>query len=168
MQLLEMGYEHANWSVGRDYERIRQYNPMVKVPTLVLDDGEVLSESSAILDYLDQSAGPARALLPAYGRARRDALKLMALSMLVAGIHLPPEREDSRTLARAAAISDERWTGRAGSLLPGPRFATVADRQRDESGRYHRELWFHLSERRATGCDDRRALHAPGAVGCQV
>jgi glutathione S-transferase len=84
MQLLEMGYEHANWSVGRDYERIRQYNPMVKVPTLVLDDGEVLSESSAILDYLDQSAGPARALLPPSGRARRDSLKLMALSMLAA------------------------------------------------------------------------------------
>jgi glutathione S-transferase len=84
MQLLGMGYEHANWSVGRDYERIRQYNPMVKVPTLVLDDGEVLSESAAILDYLDQSAGPARALLPAAGRARRDALRLMALSMLAA------------------------------------------------------------------------------------
>jgi glutathione S-transferase len=84
MQLLGMGYEHANWSVGRDYERIRQYNPMVKVPTLVLDDGEVLSESAAILDYLDQSAGPARALLPASGRARRDALRLMALSMLAA------------------------------------------------------------------------------------
>jgi glutathione S-transferase len=84
MQLLGMSYEHGNWSVGRDYERIRQYNPMVKVPTLVLDDGEVLSESSAILDYLDQGVGSSRSLLPAEGRPRREALKLMALA-IVAG-----------------------------------------------------------------------------------
>lgn len=84
MQLLGMSYEHGNWSVGRDFERIRQINPMVKVPTLVLDDGEVLSESALILDYLDQSVGPERALLPASGRPRRDSLKLMAQSIVAA------------------------------------------------------------------------------------
>jgi glutathione S-transferase len=84
MQLLGMSYEHGDWSVGKDFERIRQYNPLVKVPTLILDDGEMLSESSAILDYLDQTAGPQRALLPASGRPRRDSLKLMALAIVVA------------------------------------------------------------------------------------
>jgi glutathione S-transferase len=84
MQLLGIAYEHGNWSVGRDFERIRQYNPMVKVPTLVLDDGDALSDSGAILDYLDQSVGPARALLPPSGRPRRDALKLIALALFVA------------------------------------------------------------------------------------
>jgi glutathione S-transferase len=84
MQLLGMSYQHGNWSVGRDFERIRQYNPLVKVPTLILDDGEMLSESGLILDYLDQSVGPERALLPASGRARRDSLKLMAPAIVVA------------------------------------------------------------------------------------
>jgi glutathione S-transferase len=84
MRLLGISYEHGNWSVGRDYERIRQYNPMVKVPTLVLDDGEVLSESGVILDYLDQSVGASRALLPASGRPRREALKLIALAIVAA------------------------------------------------------------------------------------
>jgi glutathione S-transferase len=84
MQLLGMTYEHGNWSVGRDFERIRRYNPLVKVPTLILDDGEVLSESGLILDYLDQSVGPERALLPCSGRARRDSLKLMALAIVAA------------------------------------------------------------------------------------
>lgn len=78
MQLLNIGYEHADWSVGRDFERIRQHNPLGRVPTLVLDDGEVLAESAAILDYLDDRVGPARALLPAAGRERREALQQVA------------------------------------------------------------------------------------------
>jgi len=44
MQLCGIAYEHGNWSVGADFERIRQYNPLVRVPTLVLDDGAVLFE----------------------------------------------------------------------------------------------------------------------------
>jgi glutathione S-transferase len=47
----------------------------------VLDDGEVLCESAAILDYLDDRVGPARALLPAGSAARRAALQLIALAI---------------------------------------------------------------------------------------
>ena len=36
MQLLDIGYQHANWSVGKDFDRIRAYNPLGRVPTLVL------------------------------------------------------------------------------------------------------------------------------------
>jgi glutathione S-transferase len=81
MRLLDIGYEHANWSVGKDFDRIRAYNPLGRVPTLVLDDDEVLSESAVILDYLDERVGPARALLPAAGAARRGALKQMAMAI---------------------------------------------------------------------------------------
>lgn len=80
LKLLGLPHEHGNWSVGRDFERIRQYNPLVKVPTLVLDDGEVLSDSAAILDYLDHRVGPEHALLPAGGALRRQALQLMVLA----------------------------------------------------------------------------------------
>jgi glutathione S-transferase len=80
MKLLEMPFEHANWSVGRDFDRIRDYNPLGRVPTLVTDDGERLMESSAILDYLDERAGPERALLPRSGAERRQALHLMAMA----------------------------------------------------------------------------------------
>ena len=59
MKLCGIAFEHADWSVGADFERIRQYNPLVRVPTLVLDDGEVLFESAAMLDYLDELVGPA-------------------------------------------------------------------------------------------------------------
>jgi glutathione S-transferase len=80
LKLLEIPFEHANWSVGRDFDRIRQYNPLGRVPTLVTDDGDRLMESGAILDYVDELAGPDRALLPRAGAERRQALKLMSMA----------------------------------------------------------------------------------------
>lgn len=80
LQWVGLAFEHRNWSVGKDFERIRAYNPLARVPTLVLDDGEVLMESSAILDWIDETAGESRALLPARGADRRRALQLMAMA----------------------------------------------------------------------------------------
>lgn len=80
LRWLGFAFEHRNWSVGRDFDRIRAYNPVGRVPTLVLDDGEVLMESSAILDWIDETAGEAQALLPPRGADRRRALQLMAIA----------------------------------------------------------------------------------------
>lgn len=80
LKLLQLPFEHANWSVGKDFDRIREYNPLGRVPTLVLANGEKLFESAAILDYLDELVGPERALLPACGPERRQALNVMAMA----------------------------------------------------------------------------------------
>ena len=80
MALYGMPFEHRAWSVGRDFDRIRQYNPLGRAPTLVLDDGEVLTESAMMLDYLDDVVGGERALMPTTGIARRDAQRLIALA----------------------------------------------------------------------------------------
>lgn len=79
-KLLGIPFEHVNWSVGKDFERIRQYSPLGRVPTLVLEDGEVLVECAAMLDYLDDRVGPERALLPPTGAERRTALRLMSFA----------------------------------------------------------------------------------------
>jgi glutathione S-transferase len=63
-----------------DGDEIAPFNPLRRVPTLVLDDGEGLIESSAILDWLDEEVGGERALIPRHGVARRQALKLCALA----------------------------------------------------------------------------------------
>ncbi|HEX2541933.1 MAG TPA: glutathione S-transferase [Caldimonas sp.] len=42
----------AEWKRTEGYERLRQVNPLAQIPTLVLDDGSVLSESAAILIHL--------------------------------------------------------------------------------------------------------------------
>lgn len=80
MALYGMPFEHRAWSVGRDFDRIREYSPLGRAPTLVLDDGEVLTESAMMLDYLDDVVGPQHALMPATGLARRDAQRLIALA----------------------------------------------------------------------------------------
>lgn len=80
MNLLEIPFEHRNWSVGKDFELIRRFNPLGRVPTLVTDDGDALVDSAAILDYLDDTVGPDRALLPRTGRQRREALRVMAIA----------------------------------------------------------------------------------------
>jgi glutathione S-transferase len=81
LKLLEVPFEHRNWSVGKDFELIRQFNPLGRVPALVQPDGEALIDSSAILDFLDESAGPDRALMPRSGRPRRDALRIVAIAL---------------------------------------------------------------------------------------
>ena len=54
-------------------------NPLSKIPTLVLDDGRVLTESSVIVDYLDSVAGGGK-LLAVQGLERWDALGRQALA----------------------------------------------------------------------------------------
>jgi glutathione S-transferase len=79
MHLYSMPFEHRPWSTFGDGDKVASFNPLRRVPTLVLDDGEVLIESTAILDYLDELVGPSKALIPDSGRARRAALKICAL-----------------------------------------------------------------------------------------
>ncbi len=79
LAIYDLPFEHRAWSVFGDAEKIAVFNPLKRVPTLVLDDGEALIESAAILDALDEMAGPARALIPAGGSARRAVLKACGL-----------------------------------------------------------------------------------------
>lgn len=79
LRLLGHSYEHKPWSVFGDAEKIAAYNPLMRVPTLVMDDGEVVIESAAILDALDQMAG-AKAMMPASGDLRREAQRVCALA----------------------------------------------------------------------------------------
>jgi len=80
LRLLGFAYRHDTRSVFGDFDSMRQTNPVGRIPSLVLDDGEVLIDSVAILDWLDETVGPERALLPQSGPARRRALRLVALS----------------------------------------------------------------------------------------
>jgi len=79
LHLYGMAFEHRPWSTFSDADRIAPFNPLRRVPTLVLDDGEALIESAAILDHLDEVADRA-ALIPDRGPGRRRALKVCALA----------------------------------------------------------------------------------------
>ena len=79
-RLYGIAFEHRPWSTFGDADKIAPYNPLRRVPTLVLDGGEALIESTAILDYLDEVAGPDKAMIAARGPERRRGLKICALA----------------------------------------------------------------------------------------
>ncbi len=60
-------------------DSLRRENPLGKIPTLILDDGETLFDSSVIVQYLDDLAGGGR-LVPLEPKARFAALRLEALA----------------------------------------------------------------------------------------
>lgn len=65
---------------GDDIPALRAINPIGRIPALVLDDGQVLVESSVIIDYLDREAGADKALLPLAGKARNHAMTLVGMA----------------------------------------------------------------------------------------
>ncbi|MET4389372.1 glutathione S-transferase [Bradyrhizobium sp. F1.4.3] len=73
-------FEHRPWSTFGDADKVAPHNPLRRVPTLVLDDGEALIESTIILDYLDELVGPEKAMLPRSGVERRRHLRICALA----------------------------------------------------------------------------------------
>ncbi|HKU99903.1 MAG TPA: glutathione S-transferase family protein [Vineibacter sp.] len=79
LHLLGLPFERDTRSVFADAEAMRRINPLGRIPSLVLDDGEVLIDSAAILDHLDETVGSDRALIPPSGAGRRQALRLIAL-----------------------------------------------------------------------------------------
>jgi len=80
LRVLGFAYDHDTRSVFGDFDSMRRTNPLGRIPSLVLDDGEVLIDSAAILDWLDETVGPERALTPPAGPARRKALRIIALA----------------------------------------------------------------------------------------
>jgi glutathione S-transferase len=80
MKIYRIEYNHRPWSTFGDGDAIAVYNPLRRVPTLIIDDNEVQIESWAILDYLDEFVGPDRALIAPKGKSRRQALKVCALA----------------------------------------------------------------------------------------
>jgi glutathione S-transferase len=80
MRLYGLSFEHRPWSTFGDAEKLAAHNPLRRVPTLLLDSGEALIESFAILDYLDEHAGPEKALIARGGPDRYRALRICALS----------------------------------------------------------------------------------------
>ena len=148
LTLYRIPFEHRPWSTFGDAEKIRPYSPMMRVPTLVLDDGEVLA-----IECRHHAGGRAYALerrLINLGAVPEAADVDFAVeppgSWLLA--HVPWTEAEHRITAfnaggkelvalgiaaGAACMALERWTWRgderityARQVYPGDRYALVA------------------------------------------
>jgi glutathione S-transferase len=88
---------------------ITPFNPLGKIPVMILDDGSALYDSPVICEYVDSLAA-APALIPSGGPARFKTLGLQALAdgMLDAAVNTVLERK--RTPAAQSSMMLARWT----------------------------------------------------------
>ena len=116
LRLYGLPFEHRPWSTFGDADKIAPYNPLRRVPTLVLGSGEALIESTAILDYLDDLVGPEDAMIAARGPARHRGLRICALATGLAdkGVSLLYERVLRK---KASKVWVERCEAQIGGVL---------------------------------------------------
>jgi glutathione S-transferase len=125
LTLQGLAYRHEPWSAFGDAERISACNPLTRVPTLVLDDGDVILDSHAIIDHLETIAPPGIRMLPRDEPARRRAMRTMSLALGMADLAvslfyelrlhqavspLLVERRTGQIKAAAALLESERAT----------------------------------------------------------
>ena len=79
MQYYGIPYERDVLSVFRNADQVAEINPLIKVPVLILPNGEKIFDSQMILDYLDEEAGPEKALTPGKGAERRAVLRAVTI-----------------------------------------------------------------------------------------
>ncbi len=114
LKSLDIPFEHASVSVFRQFSEFQQINPVVKAPTLVLDNGDVLMDSTLIIDYLEALSGPDKSLMPAQLDQRVRSLRLIGLAL--AACEKSVQIYYERTL-RPAEKQHEPWLERIGGQL---------------------------------------------------
>ena len=82
-RFLDIRYDHNPLSIFKGYDEFRGVNPLVKVPTLVTDDGEMLVDSTLIIDYLESLGANERSLMPLDGADRVRELQITGAALVV-------------------------------------------------------------------------------------
>jgi glutathione S-transferase len=128
----EIPFEHRPWSVFGDKEKIRAFNPLTRVPTLVLDNGSVLTDCTTILSELDQMVPQNRILRPQDDADRQHCAAIMALATGLAdkGVSLFYE-------LRLHANPSDVWMERCRMQIVD----TVSVLEKDRAGRSG-QFWF--------------------------
>ena len=81
LDVLGVPFRHESVSVFSTFEAFRAINPVVKAPSLVCDDGDVLMDSSLILQFVEASASGARSLWSADPAALQREFRAVSLAL---------------------------------------------------------------------------------------
>lgn len=121
----------ATWDPKSELEALRRVNPLQQIPTLVADDGTVLTESAAILIELGLRF-PASGLLPAEPAARARTIRGLVYVAancyaMIGIIDYPPrvladasEAEAKRVVSGSKARLHALWAQFADQFAPAP------------------------------------------------
>jgi len=108
---------HRPISLFRHIDQFSKFNPLLKAPTLLTDDGVALMDSSLILDYLVGVDSAIAALTPSKAPQRLAALRATGLALTV--MEKAVQRHYERML-RPAEKQHEPWVDRVmGQLSAG-------------------------------------------------
>jgi glutathione S-transferase len=116
----------TNVSPIRASEAFASENPLMKVPSFVTDDGQMLYDSPVICEYLDSLAGGGM-LFPAAGAERWTALRRQALGDGIL---------DALVLCRYESVrpEDKRWSGWTDGQMTKARQGLAAAENENLSG----------------------------------
>jgi glutathione S-transferase len=81
LNILKQPFEHEDVFVFGEPDIVRRYNPLVRIPALVLDDGTNLVDSGTILYEIDHMVSPERRLTPSDSGLRRGVLQMAAIAL---------------------------------------------------------------------------------------
>lgn len=142
LDLQGRAYESVPLLVMDDFEKLKEINPFGRVPALRIEDGDVLVETWAIIDHLEDTALAERRLLPANGPERRAALQDLAhahnaaekgVALVYETVRRPPNLHWADWVARVRgqaetglALLESRAPHMSIEATPGVAAATVA------------------------------------------
>jgi glutathione S-transferase len=116
LEFLGIPFGHDAISVFSTYEEFQRINPVVKAPTLVCDDGEVLMDSSLILQFVEATRTGGDSLW-SLGNAMRMQHEMRAVSLALAACEKSAQIVYERKL-RPPSAQYEPWVERVqGQLL---------------------------------------------------
>jgi glutathione S-transferase len=96
-------------SVYADFDAVRAVNPLGKAPALVLEDGRVLPDSRAIVEWLERAAPPERRLISSDPDAAFEVLQVEAVGL---GLAEKVHERGVEVARKAPAARDPAWIAR--------------------------------------------------------
>jgi len=135
LKLLGLPFEHRPISVFRAFDAFSAITPVVKAPTFVCDDGEVLMDSTLILQYAEAIAVSGRSLVPSGRAAMQLELRLIGLALAACEKSVqivyernlrPPEKQHEPWVERVRGQLAAAYRGLEGELRTRPLTATSA------------------------------------------
>ncbi len=112
----KIDYEYIVENPWEASSKVADYNPLGKIPVLVMEDGGAVFDSRVIVEYID-TVNPVNKLIPASGRARVEVRCWEALADGICDAAISARLESNRPKNLQSADSIQRNLGKVNQGL---------------------------------------------------